>query len=145
MANARNDPYADFNFIVEIDAVTTIGFSECSGLDAEIAVIEYREGNEQINTVRKIPGLVRYGPIVLKRGLTKDRAVWNWFKQALNGNVQRRAGSIILLDEARQPALRWTFREGWPSKWIGPALNARSNSVAIETLVIEHEGIDLVE
>jgi len=32
---------------------------------------------------------------------------------------------------------------GWPAKWEGPALNARTNEVAIETLEIAHEGLEL--
>jgi phage tail-like protein len=142
MAPARVDPFANYDFLVEIDGVTTAGFSECHGLEADVDVIEYREGNE-INTVRKIPGLARYSPIVLKRGMTQDKSLWQWFKQVLNGNVQRASGAIILLDSERNPVLRWQFREGWPSKWEGPSLNGKGNDIAIETLEIQHEGLDL--
>ena len=61
----------------------------------------------------------------------------------ITGRTQRKSGTIQLLDEARQPALKWNFREGWPSKWEGPALNAKNNDVAIETLEIAHEGLVL--
>jgi len=143
--NARVDPYPNFNFLVEIDGVTTAGFQEVSGLGAEVNVIEYREGSDKTNAVRKLPGLIRYSSIVLKRGFTQDKSLWNWFKSVLNGTVQRANGTITLLDSARNPVLRWNFREGWPSKWEGPDLNGRTNGVAIETLVIEHEGLELVE
>jgi len=142
MTNPRNDPYGNFNFLVEIDGIVKAGFSEVSGLTAEINVIEYREGGDPI-TVRKLAGLRKYSNIVLKRGLTQDLALWNWFSNVAKGNVQRAAGSIILLDAARNPVLRWKFVQGWPCKWEGPHLNAKSNEIAIEELEIAHEGIEL--
>jgi phage tail-like protein len=61
----------------------------------------------------------------------------------VDGRVERRNGSIILLDDQRQAVVRWNFREGWISKWEGPAFNAKSNEVAIETIEIAHEGLEL--
>ena len=138
----RNDPYGQFNFIVEIDGVVQGGFSEASGLTTDTNMIEYREGNE-ITTTRKLPGLMKYNNIVLKRGLTQSDELWQWRKAVIDGKTERQSGSIVLLDEARNPALRWNFREGWPSKWEGPALNAKTSEVAIETLEIAHEGLEL--
>jgi phage tail-like protein len=138
----RNDPYGQFNFLVEIDGVVKGGFSEASGLTTDTNVIEYRDGNE-ITTVRKLPGLMKYNNIVLKRGWTKDRSLWDWRKKVIDGKTQRTGGAIVLLDEARNEALRWNFREGWPSKWEGPALNAKTSETAIETLEIAHEGVEL--
>ena len=88
---------------------------------------------------------MKYNNIVLKRGWTKDRSLWNWRKKVIDGKTQRAGGAIVLLDEARQPALRWKFREGWPSKWEGPALNGKTSEVAIETLEIAHEGLELAD
>lgn len=139
----RNDPYAAFNFLVEIDGVTVAGFSECSGLSTETDVIEYREGNEAQSTVRKLPGLDKYSNIVCKRGFTTDKSLWTWRKTVIDGQAQRVSGSIVLLDEGRQEALRWNFREGWCRKWDGPNLNGKSNEVAIETMEIAHEGLVL--
>jgi phage tail-like protein len=137
---SRDDPYAAFNFLVEIDGVTVAGFSECSGLSSETDPIEYRNGSEDI-TVRKLPGLVKYSNITLKRGFTQSKELWQWRKQVLDGKTQRRSGTVTLLDEARKPALRWNFREAWPRKLDGPTLNAKTNEVAIETLEIAHEGL----
>ena len=143
MAN-RNDPFGNFNFLVEIGGVTKAGFSEVSGLDAELEPIEYRTGDEDI-TVRKIPGLKKFSNITLKRGFTADLSLWNWMKQGLDGKVLRTTMSITLLDESRQPVLRWNIRQAWPCKWEGPELNAKGNDIAIETLEICHEGIELAE
>lgn len=137
---ARNDPYRQFNFVLDIEGVDPAAFSEVSGLDTETDPIEYRDGNEDI-TVRKLPGLRKYPNITLKRGFTKDRSLWDWRKTVMDGQTVRRSGSIVLLDEARQEALRWNFREGWPCKLQGPPLNAKTNEVAIETLEIVHEGL----
>jgi phage tail-like protein len=139
----RNDPYGQFNFLIEIDGVVKGGFSEVSGLTTDTNIIEYREGNEQQGTVRKLPGLIKYSNITLKRGWTADTSLWLWRKKVIDGQTSRTSGSVILMDEARQPALRWNFREGWPSKWEGPALNGKTSEVAIETLEIAHEGLEL--
>jgi phage tail-like protein len=61
----------------------------------------------------------------------------------MDGKTQRLGGTITLLDEARKPALTWEFTEGWPSKWAGPAFNAKNNDVAIEELEICVEGLTL--
>jgi phage tail-like protein len=143
----RTDPYGQFNFLVEIDGVTVAGFSEVSGLTTDTNIIEYREGNDPHGTVQKQPGIMKYNNLVLKNGITADKArvLWTWRKKVIDGNSKdaRTTGAIILLDESRAPALRWNFREGWPSKWEGPALNAKTSEVAIETLEIAHEGLEL--
>jgi phage tail-like protein len=138
----RNDPWATHNFIIEIDGVTKAGFSECSGLTNETDAIEYRNGN-QITHVTKIPGLTKYGNITLKRGFTTDKKLWEWRKKVVDGKTERATGTITLLDEARQPAMRWNFREAWPRKLDGPAFNAKTNDVAIETLEIVVEQLQV--
>lgn len=140
MAERPNDPYAAFNFLVEIDNVTVAGFSECSGLNTETDAIEYRTGNTDI-TVTKLPGLKKFGNITLKHGFTASKELWDWRKKVLDGKTERQSGSIVLQNEARQEALRWNFLEAWPRKWEGPTFNAKTNEVAIETLEIVCEGI----
>jgi phage tail-like protein len=137
----RDDPYKAFNFLVEIDAITRAAFGEVSGLESETQVIEYRLGGES-NTVRKLPGLTKYSNIVLRRGVTQDAELWNWRKSVVEGRVDRRNGSIVLLDDDRTAVVRWNFFNGWISKWHGPDLNATGNEVAIETIEIAHEGLE---
>lgn len=139
-APQRNDPYKSFNFRVEIDGIAHAVFSEVTGLESETAVIEYRAGGE--NVVRKLPGLTKFGNIVLRRGVTQDAELWNWRKSVVEGNIDRRNGSVVLLDDKRNEVVRWNFHDGWICKWDGPAFNAKSNEVAIETIEIAHEGLE---
>ncbi len=138
----RNDPLASFNFIITVDGMRA-GFSEVGGLATETDIIEYREGSEDI-TVRKIPGKRKYTNISLKRGYTPDgKDLFAWRKTVMDGKAVRKGGTITLLNEGRQPALTWEFFEGWPSKWAGPALNAKNNEIAIEEMEICVEGLQL--
>ena len=140
----RRDPFRSFNFAVEIDGLARAGFRECSGLDASQDPIEYREGTEGLTT-RKLPGLNKYSNITLKWGMTDDHELWDWRKKAMTGKVERKNGSIVLLDDTGAEKMRWNFREAWPTKWTGPSFNATGNEVAIETLEIVHEGLELQE
>jgi phage tail-like protein len=105
-------------------------------------VVEYRTGGEDI-TNRKLPGLKKFANIVLKRGFTATDELWQWRKRVMDGETERQSGTIVLRNEARDPAIKWVFREGWPSKWEGPAFNAKTSEVAIETLEIAHEGVEM--
>ncbi len=136
----RSDPYPGHNFKVVVNGVSdgdavSGAFSEISGLEVEITPIEYRNGNEP-NTVRKIPGLTKYANITCKRGVTGHVEFWNWIKQALEGQVQRADGSIILQDEHQVEVMRWNFLRGWPCKYTGPTFNAAKNEIAIESVEI---------
>jgi phage tail-like protein len=138
----RVDPNTVFNFLITIDGVGEISAVECSGLDSETDVIEHRTGDME-PTVTKLPGMRKFPNIVVKRGFTKDRALWEWRKTVMDGRTERRSGSVVLLNEAREPTLRWNFVEAFLSKWQGPGFNAKTNDVAIETVEIAHEGIEL--
>jgi phage tail-like protein len=136
----RKDPYRVHNFIVEIDGIARAGFRECSGLDTANDPVEYREGVDG-RGVRKLPGLTKSSNITLKWGSTDDTSLWDWRQTVMDGTVQRKNGSIVLLDDAGAEKARWNFHDAWPTKWTGPSLNATGNDVAIETLEIAHEGL----
>jgi phage tail-like protein len=140
----RDDPYQQFNFLVEIDGVTRAGFTEVSGLTTDTDAIDYREGADPRLNVKKLPGLRKYVNIVLKRGYTQDKSLWEWRKKIINGDTERRSADIILLDEARNEVLRWRVLEAWISKWDSGPFNAKTNDVAIETVELVHEGLELV-
>jgi phage tail-like protein len=139
---ARNDPYRNFNFLVELDGIAQASFMECSGLDATTEVIETREGGDN-TTVRKLPGKTTYADITLRRGMTESRELWQWRSDVIVGKVQRKNGSIVLYDlRNSEEVLRWNFVNAWPTRWEGPSLQASGSEVAVETLTIAHEGIE---
>ena len=107
----RTDPYRSYNFLVELDGITRAGFRECSGLDASQDPIDYREGTDPL-TARKLPGLNKYSNISLKWGMTDDAELWEWRKKAIDGKIERKNGSIVLMDDTSTEVLRWNFREG---------------------------------
>lgn len=154
---SRNDPLRGFNFYISLaDSSSTLtqgsggvglvaagGFSECSGLEGTLLVEDYNEGGEN-RFVHKFPTRMTYANIVLKRGISFSRDLWQWHFDYVNGTGKRRDGLIILQDESHQPAKTWKFKRGLPLKWTGPTLNASQGAVAIESLEIVHEGLELV-
>jgi phage tail-like protein len=135
----RVDPYSNFRFIVEIGGLSYGMFRECSGFSSEITVTENSEGGAPMT--KKVPGRVKYPNIVLKSGVTDDRKLYDWHLQALQGNIERRDGAVLLLDSTGGEKVRWNFFQGWPCKWDGPDFNAASDDIAIESLEIAHEGL----
>jgi phage tail-like protein len=152
----RNDPVLGYNFLVTfVDASSVLGtiaagiqsavlggFSECSGLESTLQMEEYKEGGRN-GAVLKFPTRVTWGNVTLKRGVTLDASLWNWYYGFVQGRGRRRDGLIILQNDERLPVAVWQFKRGLPAKWIGPALNAAQNNVAVESLEIAHEGLVL--
>ena len=103
-------------------------------------VEEYREGGD--STARKEPGNVSYSNIVLRRGLTKSKDLFQWWDRVRDGTVDRRNMSVVLLDDDRQPVATWNVSNAWPVRYVAPDLNAVSDDVAMETLELTHEGIN---
>lgn len=139
----RRDPYPGFDFVVEIDGIATAGFREVSGLEGSIDVVEYREGADVSPAVRKLPGLVKYANVTLKRGLTDSRDLYNWWRAVVSGKPDRRAAAIVLLDRERNEVRRWTLREAWPVRYAISTLDAGVSGIAVETLELAHEGFEL--
>jgi phage tail-like protein len=142
----RTDPFRGFNFRIELDNTSgaVAGFREASGLSFTTDPVEYREGPDTELHVRKLMGLRKYANITLKRGFTRNPELWTWYKAVVNGDDDRRNGAIVLRDEHQTDVLRWEFVSGWICKWEGPALNATTNEVALETIEICVERCDLV-
>ncbi|MBL8932573.1 MAG: phage tail protein [Kineosporiaceae bacterium] len=140
----RVDPFRSFNFLVELDGIAQASFSECGGLSSTTEVIENREGGDN-GSVRKLPGRTTFGDLTLKWGLTDSTELWVWRQQIIDGNVVRRNGSIVIFDLANSTEVaRWNFLRAWPTKWEGPALSAKAHEIAVDTLVLAHEGLTRV-
>jgi len=148
MATERpnKNPYSAFNFIVEVDGNQVAAFQEVSGLDHENTPIEYREGADKMNTVRKLPGIEKYPNVVCKRGVTGSVALWNIRKAVRDGGAAFppiHVVTIQLLDEQHQPVFKWKLTNAWCAKMSGPTLNAKGNEIAIETMEWAHDRIDI--
>ncbi|NES77333.1 MULTISPECIES: phage tail protein [unclassified Okeania] len=131
----RVDPYKNYRFLVEIDGIVQAGFSECSGFGSEVEVVEYREGGDDA-TVRKLRGKASYPDISLKWGLTDSRELYDWHLAAVNGQIERKNGSIIVLDDTGQEKVRWNFFQAWASKYEAPGLDAKGSEFAVVTLTM---------
>ena len=141
MARDRVDPAIGFQFRIEIDGIPLGAFRECTGLQSETTVFEIHEGGLNDHS-HKRAGHTWHGPIALSRGLTLSVDLWEWREEVLRGiGDSRRSGDIVLCNEAGEEALRWTFLDGWPSRWEGPILQGKRSLLAIERIEIVHEGL----
>jgi len=141
MTRRRMDPFVGFNFLVETGGVLAAGFSEVTGMNAEVQAVEYREGRDPNSNTRKLPGLSKYGNVTLKKGVAIDQDFFRWFKSGVDGDVIRMDISILLLDEQRQEKVRYNLTNAWPVKFVAPDLKAAANEIAIQSLEIAHEGL----
>lgn len=122
-------------------------FAECSGLTAEVEMQEYKEGGQN-DYVHKLPGRRKWSNITLKRGMTNSISLWQWFQNTVAGQggvpkFKRKEISIELYDESHTRKMQWTVKDALPIKWEGPALKVEGNTVAVETLVLTHNGFKL--
>jgi len=136
-------PYRNFNFRVEIDGIAEAQFAEVVVPTASIAVVEYREGADKTSRTRKLPGRTSVSNAVLKRGVTTDLALYQWFRAVSQGEFQPRNALIVLLDASRQDVRRWLLRDAWPVKYEGPTLQAQGNEVTIESIELACEDVEL--
>jgi phage tail-like protein len=137
--SASNNPYDALNFLVEIDGVTAAAFTDCTLPSVQIDQIDYREGNDTADNIHKIPGLVRFGHLILKRGLSSSpdsTAIWDWLYGFVQGKGVMKGITVSMLDEKRVPVFQWTFTNAWPTKYEAPPLSGRTSAFAIETLEV---------
>jgi phage tail-like protein len=139
----RLDPYSGYNFAVELDGITRAGFRECSGLENSQNAGEYREGTDKNLSVRKLPGLVTHSDITLSRGITADSKLWDWRQKVVKGNIERHDISITLLDNNGNAKITWNLFDCWPRQWTGPSLNATTDDLAVEQLVLACERVEV--
>jgi phage tail-like protein len=144
---ATEELYGSYHFLLEIQGVindTRVivgGFKSVSGMDSETEIVEFKQGNDKV--VRKKPGRTTFANIVLERGYTATDDLWNWRKNIEDGKIDRRSGSVIILDQDGQTEVaRYNFYEGWPCKWFVPEMDSDSSSMAIEKIEIAVEKVE---
>jgi phage tail-like protein len=144
MPHPNGDPHTRFSFVVDLgdgagDSPAG-GFRKVRGLGTSIDPVEYRSGNDPDMHPRKLPGMRHYGNVTLKRGVTADLGLWQWIAAE---PPDRRTVTITMLNPEREPVLRFILHNAWPCKYEGPKLNAKGNDVAIETLELCHERLEI--
>ncbi len=136
-------PIPAFHFTVQWGG-NRIGFSEVSGLTQENQAIEYRDGSFPEYSSIKMPGLRKFSNVTLKRGIVKaDNDFFKWLSTIKLNQVERRDVVISLLNEEHTPVMTWKIHNAFPVKVEGPGLKASGNEVAIESIEIAHEGLEL--
>ncbi|NPV90562.1 MAG: phage tail protein [Firmicutes bacterium] len=142
MITSVADPLYSFRFQVEIDGLLVAGFSDVSGLEAQTEIDPYHEGGVN-DFEHHFIKYTKHPKLVLKRGATGSRELWDWYDDVTAGIITRKNGSIILLDEKGDEACRWNFFNSFPVRWIGPDLKGSQSNVAIETIELVHTGLQL--
>ena len=139
--------FGNYNFLLEISGITgdnkTIvgGFKSLAGMDSETEVVEFKQGNDKV--VRKKPGRTTYANITLERGYTATDDLWQWRKNIEDGLIDRRSGSIVVLDQDGETEVaRYNFYEGWPCKWYVPDMDSDQSGMAIEKIEIAVEKVE---
>ncbi|MDX1413885.1 MAG: phage tail protein [Candidatus Promineifilaceae bacterium] len=140
----RDDPFLSFRFEIRFDGKTEGGFSECSGIQVETEVQEFAEGG--LNThLHKFVTRSKQSNITLKRGIVDD-TLWQWHNELVQGLISYRNGTILVRDPSGgDVVMEWQFWRAFPSKFIGPELNAGQSSVAVETLELCHHGLERIK
>lgn len=136
-------PLPVFHFTVQWGG-TRIGFSEVSGLTQENQAIEYRDGSFPEYSSIKMPGLRKFSNVTLKRGIVAaDNEFFTWLSTIRLNKAERRDVVIALLNEEHSPVMVWKIHNAFPVKVEGPQLKASGNEVAIESIELAHEGLEL--
>jgi len=131
-AKIRNQTFAAFRFIVDVDGKTQAAFTECTLPVVDWEIEEVKEGG--LNTfTHQLPGRRKAGKITLKNGVGKSELV-DWFVKTMSETYVRKPVTVTLLDLASKPVITWDLADAYPVKWTGPALKSDSSTVAIQTL-----------
>jgi phage tail-like protein len=149
MAVLRDRPYAEFNFLVDLGTGNTegpqAGFQEVGPIGMSVDVIEYRNGNEKQNAVRKLTGLTKASDVTLKRGIIGSLDLYNWLDQIRNGDqAALRTVTIQLMSEDHTTVVQtWKLLRARIVEHVSGPFNAKGRDVAIEELVLAYEWLEL--
>lgn len=137
------DPYRNYNFKVVIQSVVQGHFTRVDGLGVKIDRVLWREGGENAS-VRVLPGQPEFTPVTLRYGLTDSTELIRWLFRAIGGNVERRNVSLAMLDASGTAEVRrWNLIGAWPCEWFGAPLDALGKELAIESLSLAYDKLEL--
>ena len=149
MAVQRERPYAQFNFLVDLGTGATdgpqAGFQECSEIAMSVDVIEYRNGNERENGVRKLTGLARYPDVTLRRGIIGSLDLYQWLNDIRDGNqaAYRTVRVQLVTEDHTSVVQEWKLLRARIIKHVSGPLNARGSDVAMEELTLAYERLEM--
>ena len=147
-------PLTKMNFLVTVDSVNGIAaFSEVTGVEATVDVIEFRQGNSNSLAPVKIPGLVKHGNVTLKFGYTRNNAFKDWLKECVTERRSKDARANVTIEliniQESSPqqvvestidnTLTWQLTNAWVCKYTAPDLNASTSEVAFESVELAYE------
>lgn len=140
----RAEAHAAFRFAVQIDGITEAVFTECTLPTLQVEIHEQKEGGLN-DGVHLIPGRIKAGKITLKRGITSSSDLLKWYVDVAQGKIDasKRKVSVIMYDSTSEELLRWNFQEAFPSKWSGPSFVSGRSAVAIETLELSYQSLEV--
>ena len=137
-------PIPKFHFQVQWGG-ERIGFTEVTGLDMQVEAIEYREGSSPEYSKVKMPGMHKFSNLTLKRGtIAGDSDFYKWVNEISLTKITRRDIVISLLNETHTPVMTWRAKQAFPVKLQASDMKSDGNEVAIETIELAHEGLNLV-
>jgi len=149
MAVQRDKAYCNFNFLVDLGTGQSdgpgAGFADVLLPEVWLDVIEYRNGNDKTNAVRKLTGLEHCGNVVLKRGMTGILNLYQWYDDVRNGdqNALRTVTLQLQNEDHTAVVLTWKLLRARPVKFQCGPLNAKGNDVVIETLELACERLEM--
>jgi phage tail-like protein len=133
------DPLRGFRFLLEIDGITSGGFTRVKGISREVKYESYREGG--VNQYEhKLLTQVSHPVVILERGLALED-LWQWALAAADGEVKRRTLRIRLRDEENEAAWAWQIEHALPVKWSASDLDAQASQVVMESIELAHHGL----
>jgi len=131
-----------FGFRIEIEGLSVGAFTKVEGLTVSVETIEYQHSNDI--TPRKRMGRVKVENVKLIKGYLSTPDLYEWCLSAMKGDIERRAVSIILLDDdrSREP-IRYNLFECWPCKWSGFRLDASNTGALVEEIELVVEELEV--
>jgi phage tail-like protein len=127
-------------------------FSEVTGLEAAMETKTIKEGGANYGAHQRA-GQVSFATVVLKRGMTQARDLWNWWGLFSGGGTSdgtvrsngafahRLTVRITLLALDGTPSMKWRLERAMPVKFKAADFNARATDVGIEEIHLVHEGL----
>ncbi|MFC1991642.1 phage tail protein [Chloroflexota bacterium] len=131
----------DITYLIEIEGISTSGLTMLEMPVSSVEVIEYQDGEDLI--LRKRPGRLNFSNLVVAsdpRNPELDE-VWSWYFSVLNGRVDRRLVSIVMMDSQGEQIAQYDALNTWPAGWrvVDMEGQGNNNTVIVEIEIVVEE------